>query len=55
MPVKIRKLKGGKFRVRIGRRVLAKRTTKTKAMKQARLLRAIDHGFKPRRKRKRAR
>jgi len=52
MPVKIRKLKSGKYRVKVGKRVVARRTTKRKAMRQKRLLQAIDHGFKPRRKKR---
>lgn len=47
MPVKIIKTKGG-FKVKTPNMVHAKHTTKAKAMKQARLLRAIEHGFKPR-------
>jgi hypothetical protein len=34
-----------------GGRVAAKATTKTKAKKQQRLLNAIDHGFKPKKRR----
>lgn len=47
MPVVIRKLPSGKFRVKVGRRTTAKSTTKKKAMAQARLLRAIEHGWTP--------
>jgi hypothetical protein len=46
MPVKIKKVKGG-FRVSTPNRVHAKKTTKTKAKKQERLLNAIEHGWKP--------
>lgn len=53
MPVKIRKRRKGGFTVRTPRGVKAKRTTKKKAMKQARLLRAIDHGWKPTKRKKR--
>ncbi len=52
MPVRIRRLKGGKFRVTHGGKVSAKRTTRRKAMRQGRLLRAIRHGFVPRRRRR---
>ena len=51
MPAKIRKVRGG-YSVRTPRRIHAKRTTKAKAKKQQRLLNAIDHGFKPTRRRK---
>jgi hypothetical protein len=47
MPVKIRKLKSGKYRVYDGTRIASKATTKTKAERQARLLRGIAHGFIP--------
>ncbi len=53
MPVKFTKLKSGKVRVKTPGGVKAKSTTMAKAKKQARLLRAIDHGFKPRAKKKR--
>ncbi len=46
MPVRIRKVNG--YRVSTPGGVKAKRTTKRKAKRQARLLRAIEHGFKPR-------
>lgn len=49
MPVKIFKTKSG-YRVKTPRMVHAKSTTKAKAMRQARLLRAIEHGFKPSRR-----
>lgn len=45
MPVKIRKVNG--YRVSTPGGVKAKRTTKTKAKRQARLLRGVEHGFKP--------
>ncbi len=56
MPVKTRKVKGG-VRVRTPGGVKAYKTTKKKAKAQARLLRAIDHGWKPtgRKSRKRKR
>lgn len=40
MPIKIRKVKGG-WRVMHGSKVSAKRTTKAKAIRQARLLRSL--------------
>ena len=46
MPVKIRKV-GNKYRVSTPGGVKAKRTTKQKALAQASLLRAIEHGWKP--------
>lgn len=45
MPVTIRKVDG--FRVSTPGGVKAKSTTKAKAKRQANLLRAIEHGFKP--------
>lgn len=45
MPVRIRRLKSGKYRVYDGKRVTAKATTKVKAEKQAKLLRGIAHGM----------
>ena len=47
MPVTIRKKKGGKYTVSTPGGVKAKGTTKAKAMKQKRLLNAVEHGFKP--------
>ena len=49
MPVKIRKA-GKKYRVSTPGGVKAKGTTRGKAEAQKRLLDAIDHGFKPRKK-----
>lgn len=46
MPIKITKTKKG-YRVRTPGGVKSKNTTKSKAMRQARLLRAIEHGWKP--------
>lgn len=46
MPEKISKVKGG-YRVATPNGVKAKHTTKTKAKAQARLLRAIEHGWSP--------
>ncbi len=45
MPVKIKKVNG--YRVTHGKKVSAKRTTKTKARRQANLLRGVAHGWKP--------
>lgn len=50
MPVRIRKLKGGKVRVSTPGGVKAKSTTLKKAKKQKRLLNAIEHGFVPRKR-----
>ena len=52
MPVKISKTKGGKYSVRTPGGVKAKGTTKEKAVKQERLLNAIEHNpnFTPRNK-----
>ena len=47
MPVRIRKLKGGKVRVSTPGGVKAKSTTMAKAKRQANLLRGVEHGFKP--------
>jgi hypothetical protein len=50
MPVRMKKLPGktNKYRVYDGDRVAAYATTKTKAERQVRLLRAIAHGLVPR-------
>jgi len=48
MPVKITKTDG--YRVTTPSGVKAKHTTKVKAEKQKRLLNAIEHGFKPKKK-----
>ena len=45
MPVKIKKVDG--FQVSSPSGVKAKHTTKKKAQKQANLLRAVEHGWKP--------
>jgi hypothetical protein len=45
MPVKVRKVDG--YRVTHGGKVSAKHTTKAKAKRQANLLRAVAHGWKP--------
>lgn len=49
MPVKITKTKRG-YRVKTPNMVHAKGTTKAKATRQARLLRALEHGWKPNKK-----
>lgn len=46
MPVKISKTDGG-YRVSTPGGVKAKHTSKQRAEAQARLLRALDHGWKP--------
>lgn len=46
MPVKISKTKSG-YKVSTPNMVHARHATKSNAMKQARLLRAIEHGWKP--------
>jgi hypothetical protein len=46
MPIKVRKLPNkSKWRVSHGGKVSAKSTSKTKAEKQARLLRGVSHGM----------
>jgi len=45
MPVHIKKIDG--YRVSHNKKVSAKNTTKAKAKKQARLLNAVRHGWKP--------
>ena len=51
MPVKVRKNKDGSYTVSTPSKVHAKHTTKKKAKAQERLLRAVDHGWKPDKKR----
>jgi hypothetical protein len=46
MPEKITKVKGG-YRVETPHGVKAKHTTKKKAEAQSRLLRGVEHGWKP--------
>lgn len=48
MPVKIQKNKGGSYRVSTPSGIKAKHTTKAKAQK--RLLDAVEHGFRPKKK-----
>lgn len=51
MPVKIRR-RGGRYAVTDAGRTTARGTTKTKALRQARLLRGLAHGWHPTRKRR---
>jgi len=50
MPVKVRKVRGG-YRVSTPSGVKARRTSKRKAKSQARLLNAVEHGWKPKKRR----
>ena len=52
MPVKVRKTKKG-YTVSTPRGVKGRGMTKKNAKRQARLLNAIDHGWKPTKKKKR--
>lgn len=47
MPVKIKSVGKGKVQVRTPGGVKAKSTTPAKAQRQANLLRAVEHGWKP--------
>lgn len=47
MPVRTRELKSGKVQVRTPGGVKAKATTPAKAVRQKRLLDAVEHGWKP--------
>lgn len=49
MPVRIKKVNGG-YRVSTPSGVKAKHTTKAKAKSQARLLRGVEHGWRPTKK-----
>jgi hypothetical protein len=51
MPVRKTVLSGGKVRVSTPGGVKSKATTPAKAKSQERLLNALDHGYKPRKKR----
>lgn len=51
MPVHVRKLSGGRYRVSHGGKISAKHTSKRKALRQANLLRAVGHGWRPTRSR----
>jgi hypothetical protein len=55
MPVKIKKKKGGKYAVSTPRGVKSFGSTFANAKSQERLLNAIEHGFKPTRKKKKKR
>jgi hypothetical protein len=55
MPVRVSRVKGGRYSVRTPGGVKSRGTTKRKAESQVRLLRAVDHGFVPRRRRRRSR
>ncbi len=52
MPVKIRKVSKGRVRVSTPGGVKAKSTTPAKAKRQKRLLNAVEHGFVPRKRRR---
>lgn len=52
MPARITSLGGGRYQVRTPSNIHAKSTTLRKAKAQARLLRAVDHGWKPTHRRK---
>lgn len=52
MPVKIKKVGKGKYRVSTPGGVKAKSTSLAKAKSQERLLNAVDHGWKPTGKKK---
>lgn len=47
MPVKVRSVGGGRYKVTHSGKTSAKSTTKAKAESQARLLRGVAHGWKP--------
>ena len=53
MPVKISKTKGGKYKVSTPHGTKSKGTTKVKAAKQKRLLNAVEHGWVPKKTKKR--
>lgn len=55
MPVKVSKLKNGKYKVSTPNGTHAKGTTLKKAKAQERLLNAIDHGYDPSKGKKRKR
>lgn len=52
MPAATTALPNGMYQVRTPNRIHAKATTKKKAESQARLLNAIDHGWKPSKKKR---
>jgi hypothetical protein len=47
MPYKMSRVKGGGYRVTSPSGTKAKRTSRSKAKKQIRLLNAVEHGWKP--------
>lgn len=47
MPVKVKKVSGGKYKVSTPGGTKAKGTIKKKAEAQKRLLNAVEHGWKP--------
>lgn len=47
MPVKIKRVGGGKYSVTTPGGTKAKSTTAAKARRQANLLRGVEHGWKP--------
>lgn len=49
MPAKVEKV-GGRYQVRTPNGLKARGTSKEKAQKQVRLLEAIDHGWKPKKR-----
>lgn len=53
MPVKLRKLKGGKVQVSTPSGVKSKGTTSAKAKKQRNLLNAVEHGWVPTKQKRR--
>jgi len=55
MPVKVSALGNGKFNVATPNGVKAKSTSYLNAIKQKRLLDAVDHGFRPNKSKKVAR
>lgn len=50
MPVRLQRLRGGRYRVSTPSGVKARSTTKRNAVRQARLLRAREHGWTPTRR-----
>ena len=55
MPTKITKVGGNRYQVSTPSNVHAKGTTLRKAKAQARLLNAVEHGWKPTKRKKRKR
>ena len=50
MPVRISKTPSGKYRVSTPSGTKAKATTKAKAERQKRLLNAVEHGWRPKKR-----